>query len=69
MRHTELAARQAEQEYKGHIVLVNSNVDQIRDEYRTKLNKVQENDDSQINFMKYNMQKFSQIVGRVGVDL
>lgn len=46
MRHTELAARQAEQEYKGHIVLVNSNVDQIRDEYRTKLNKVQENDDS-----------------------
>ena len=30
------------------------------------LNKMQENDDSQINFMKYNLMKFSQIVDSLG---
>ena len=69
MNHAELASRQAEQEYKSHVKLVNSHIDQIRNEYRERLNKVQENDDSQINFMKYNIQKFAQIVGKVGVDL
>jgi len=44
-------------------------VDQIRNEYRNRLNRVQENDDSQINFMKYNMQKFAHIMGKVGEDL
>ena len=57
--HSELSTRQAEQEYKGHIKLVNKLVDQIRNEYRNRLNRIQENDDSQINFMKFNMQKFS----------
>ena len=61
-------ARQAEQEYKSHVKLVNSHVDQIRNEYREKLNSVQENDESQTNFMKYNIQKLAQIIGKVGVD-
>ena len=33
------------------------------------MNRVQENDISQINFMKYNMQKFAHILGKVGEDL
>ena len=33
------------------------------------MNRVQENDISQINFMKYNMQKFANIMGKVGEDL
>lgn len=40
INHLELAARQAEAEYKSHIKLVNENVDQIRGEYRTRLNRV-----------------------------
>ena len=48
---------------------LNDCVELIRNDYRTKLNRIQENDDSQINFMKYTMQKFAQIVGKVGEDL
>ena len=41
-------------------------VDQIRTRYKGMLNRMQENDDSQINFMKYNLMKFSQIVDSMG---
>ena len=30
------------------------------------LNKMQENDDSQINFMKYNLMKFAQTIDSMG---
>ena len=56
-------------EYKGHINSVNEYIDQIRNEYRNRLNRVQENDESQINFMKYNMQKFAHLIGKVGEDV
>ena len=46
LNHAELSSRQAEHEYKTHIKLVNEHVDQIRTEYRNRLNRVQENDDS-----------------------
>ena len=41
-------------------------MDQIRTDYKNILNKVQENDDGQINFLKYNMQKFGQIIDQLG---
>ena len=59
-------AAKHELEYKTSIKHLNDRVDEIRTEYRTRLNRIQENDDSQINFIKYVMQKFAQIVGKVG---
>ena len=49
--------------------MVNKYVDQIKTEYRNRLNRVQENDDSQINFMKFNMKKFAAIMSKVGDDM
>lgn len=44
-----------EVDYKATIKAFNAKVEEIRSEYRTRLNRVQENDDSQINFIKYIM--------------
>ena len=56
----------AEQTYKEQIEKVNLQVDQIRGRYKIMLNKMQENDDSQINFMKYNLMKFAQTIDSMG---
>lgn len=48
---------------------MNLNVDLIQNEYKNRLNRVQENDVSQINFIKYNLQKFAHVMGKVGEDL
>ena len=61
-----MSAEQAEKEYKDRINAVNQRVDQIRTEYKNLLNKLQENDLAQIDYMKYNMQKFGQIVDQLG---
>ena len=52
-------AAKYELDYKTSIKHLNEKVEEIRTEYRIKLNRIQENDDSQINFFKYTMQKFA----------
>ena len=37
--------------------------------YRPILNRVQESDDSQINFVKYNLEKFARYIDQSGRDL
>ena len=49
--------------------MVNKRVDQIRNEYRNRLNRAQENDVAQVNFMKQSMEKFAKVIGKVGEDL
>ena len=62
----QLVADTAEKVYSEQIKKVNLQVDQIRTKYKGMLNKMQEYDDQQINFMKYNLMKFAQIVDSVG---
>lgn len=41
-------------------------MDQINTSYRDNLNKVQELDHSQINFLRFNIEKFSTVLDSIG---
>jgi hypothetical protein len=56
-------------EYERSLHKLNLSIDALDTSFRPILNKVQENDDSQISFVKYNLEKFARYIDQTGKDL
>lgn len=61
-------AKAAENTYKRTVEKLNWCVGEFDKDYRPLLNKIQEADLDQIEFVKMNMQKFSGIIESIGVE-
>ena len=49
----------AKNEYEGCLKKLNLTIDMFETSYKPILNKIQKSDDDYINFVKYNLEKFS----------
>ncbi len=56
-------------EYERCLQKLNLTIDLFDTSYRPILNRIQESDDSQINFVKYNLEKLSRYIDQSGRDL
>ena len=59
----------AKNEYERCLGKLNLTIDMFDTSYRPILNRVQESDDSQINFVKYNLEKLARYIDQTGKDL
>eukprot|EP00347_Sterkiella_histriomuscorum_P016146 403354306 len=59
----------ARNEYERCLNKLNLTIDMFDIQYKPILNRIQEGDDAQINFMKYNMEKFARYLEQMGKDM
>ena len=59
----------ARHEYEQGIEKLNLTIDLFDTSYRPILNRVQDSDDSQISFTKYNLEKLARYIEQTGRDL
>ena len=52
----------AKNEYERCLDKLNLTIDMFETSYKPILNKIQENDDGQINFVKYNLEKLQRYI-------
>lgn len=61
-------SKAAENTYKRSLQIMNQNIEIFHNEFRPLLNKIQESDLDQIEFLKFNVQKFSGMLESLGSE-
>ena len=61
-------SKAAENTYKRTLENMNKSIDEFHKEFKPLLNKLQESDFDQIEFMKFNIQKFSGLIESLGTE-
>lgn len=69
LQQLQAKADMARIEYESGLEKLNLTIDMFDTSYRPILNRVQEQDDSQISFLRYNLEKLSRYLDQTGRDM
>ena len=67
--HTKYKAELSAQDYKKEVESTNKFLAEFEDEYKPLLQRIQQDEESRINFLKYNFEKFLKHMSQLGRTL